>query len=172
MTPGVRKLALTVHVTLSVGWLGAVASFLALAITGLLGQDAQRVRGAYLAMDSITWWVIVPLSLTSLASGIVQSLGTPWGLFQHYWVILKLVLTVFATAVLLLHTQPVGYLASVAAVTNPSRADLGAIRLQLVADAGAALLVLLVTTVLAVYKPRGRTRHGWRVHRNLAPTSA
>jgi len=34
MTPRLRKFVLTAHVTLSVGWLGAVAGFLALAIAG------------------------------------------------------------------------------------------------------------------------------------------
>ncbi len=38
----------------------------------------------------------------------------------------------------------------------------GIARLPLVANAGATLLVLLVTTVLAVYKPRGMTRYGQR----------
>jgi hypothetical protein len=36
-------------------------------------------------------------------------------------------------------------------------------RVQLVADAGAAILALLVATVLSVFKPRGLTRHGQRV---------
>jgi hypothetical protein len=37
MTPRLRKFALTAHVTSSVGWLGAVAAFLALAVAGLTG---------------------------------------------------------------------------------------------------------------------------------------
>ena len=36
-------------------------------------------------------------------------------------------------------------------------------RIQLVADAGAAILALLVTSVLSVYNPRGLTRHGQKV---------
>ncbi|MGG1556145.1 hypothetical protein [Paenibacillus ferrarius] len=36
------------------------------------------------------------------------------------------------------------------------------VQIQLVVAAGAALLVLLVATTLAVYKPRGLTRYGWR----------
>ena len=36
MTPGLRKFALTTHVTSSVGWLGAVGAFLALAIAGVV----------------------------------------------------------------------------------------------------------------------------------------
>lgn len=92
MTPGARKFALTAPVTASVGWLGAVAGFLALAIAGLTSQDPQRVRAAYLAMDMIGWFVIVPLSLASLVTGVIQSLGTTWGLFRHYWVLFKLLM--------------------------------------------------------------------------------
>jgi len=110
----------------------------------------------------ITWFVIVPLSLASLLTGLVQSLGTTWGLSRHYWVLAKLLLTVLATAVLLLHTQPISYVARVAAETTLSSADLRRLRIQLVADAGAALLVLLVTTTLSVYKPRGMTPYGRR----------
>ncbi|MDQ6901046.1 MAG: hypothetical protein M3072_16375, partial [Candidatus Dormibacteraeota bacterium] len=86
MTPSLRKFALTAHVTCSVGWLGAVAGFLALAVAGLTSRDAQMVRGTYLAMDVTGWFVIVPLSFASLLTGLISSLGTPWGLFRHYWV--------------------------------------------------------------------------------------
>ena len=118
MTPGVRKFALTTHVTSSVGWLGAVGAFLALAVAGLVSQDAQIVRAAYLAMHLTTWFVIVPLCLAALLTGIVQSVGTPWGLFRHYWVATKLLLTVLATIILLVHTQPIDRVAAVAAQTT------------------------------------------------------
>lgn len=73
MTPRVRKLALTAHVMSSVGWLGAVACFLALAIAGLTSGEDQRLRAATLAMDVTCRWVIVPLSLASLLTGLVCS---------------------------------------------------------------------------------------------------
>jgi hypothetical protein len=160
LAPRLRKFALTTHVVCSVGWLGSVASFLALAIAGVTSDDAQMVRAAYLAMELTGWFVIVPLSFASQLTGIIQSLGTQWGLFQHYWILLKLLLTIFATIVLLLHMQPTSHLAGVAAQTALSSADLRGLRIQLVADAGAALLVLLVATTLAVYKPRGITAYG------------
>ena len=162
MTPRLRKFALTAHVTSSVGWLGAVAGFLALAVAGLTSQDALMVRAAYLAMELTSWFVIVPLSLASPLTGLVQSLGTTWGLFRHYWVLAKLLITIPASIVLLLHMQPIGRIAGVAAETTLSSGDLGGLRIQLVANAGAALLVLLVATTLSVYKPRGRTRYGRR----------
>lgn len=165
MPPAVRKLVLTAHITTSVGWLGAVAGFLALAVAGLTSSDESTVRGAYVATDVITWAVVVPMCLASLLTGVVQSLGTPWGLFRHYWVIVKLALTVVATALLLLHTQPIDRLGDVAASTDRFGADLAGMRVQLVADSAAASVVLLGATVLAVYKPRGETRWGRRARR-------
>ena len=162
MTPGVRKLALTAHVTLSVGWLGAVAAFLVLAIAGLTSKDAQMVRASYLAMELTAWSVIVPLSFASLLTGLLSSLGTTWGLFRHYWVLLKFLMTILATIILLAHTQPISQVAAVAAKTTLSSSDLRNLRIQILADAGAALLVLIVNTTLGVYKPRGMTPYGWR----------
>src|SRR5262245_44492407 len=111
MTPGLRKLALTAHVTSSIGWFGAVAAFLALAIVGLTSHDAQLVRAAYLAMEVTTRFVIVPFAFVSLLSGVISSLGTRWGLFRYYWVLLKFAITILATLILLVHTQPIELLA-------------------------------------------------------------
>jgi hypothetical protein len=161
MTPRVRKFALTAHVASSVGWLGAVAGFLALAVAGLVSQDARTVRAAYLVMELIGWSVLVPLSLASLLTGLVQALGTEWGLFRHYWVLFKLLITAFATLVLLMYMPTLGYLSGVAAQTTLSGGDLGGLRSGSPAlHAGGGLVVLLVATTLSVYKPRGMTRCG------------
>jgi hypothetical protein len=165
MGPSLRKLALTAHVTSSVGWLGAVAAFLVLAVAGLTSQDLQLVRAAYLAMELVGWFIIVPLSFASLFTGLVQALGTTWGLFQHWWVVIKLVLTILATIVLLVHMQAIGHLADVVARATLAGGELRGLRIQLIADAGAAVTVLLVATTLSVYKPRGITPYGWRKQR-------
>jgi hypothetical protein len=160
MPPRLRKFALTAHVTCSVGWVGAVIAFLALAVIGLTSPDAQTVRGAYLVMEPAAWFVLVPLAFASLLTGLVQALGTTWGLFRHYWVVFKLLLTVFATIVLLTYMETFRFMAGMAA--DPS-ADVGVVRSASPAlHAALALLLLLVATVLAVYKPRGMTRYGWR----------
>ena len=162
MRPHLRRLALTAHVTSSVGWLGAVAGFLALAVAGLTSDDAQLVRAAYLAMEPIGWFVLLPLAFASLLTGLLQSLGTTWGLFRHYWVLFKLLINVFATIVLLLYMQTLGHLAGVAAETRASE-DLSGLRSPSpVLHAGAALVLLVVATTLAVYKPRGLTPYGQR----------
>ena len=162
MTAGVRKLALTSHITASVGWLGSVAAFLTLAIAGLASAESEIVRAAYVGMHLTTWYVIVPLCFASLLTGVIEGLGTPWGLFRHYWVLTKLLLTVLATVILLVHTMPIDRVAGVAIQSALASNDLRQLRIQLVGDASAALFVLLVTTVLSVYKPWGMTPYGIR----------
>lgn len=165
MTPRVRKFALTVHVTSSIGWLGAVAGFLVLAIAGLRSRDPLIVRSAYLGMDLVARYLVVPLNIAALLTGLVQALGTPWGLFRHYWVVAKFLITIAATIILMLHMRPITYLAGVAANGNISSGDLRGLKIQLVADAGAAIVALLVNITLSVYKPRGVTPYGWRKQR-------
>jgi hypothetical protein len=165
MTPRVRKWALTAHIAFSVGWLGAVAGFLVLSIAGLTSRDAHVVRGAYLAMDLIGRFIIVPMSLAALATGLIQALGTEWGLFQHYWVLVKFLLTIGATFLLLLHqfTAVAGAARRASQGAPGTLPEVGRLRTQLVGDAGLALLVLLVITTLSVFKPWGKTRYGRRL---------
>ncbi len=156
MAPRTSKLVLTSHITFSVGWLGAVAVFLALAITGLSSQNIQLARSAYVAMELSAWYVIVPFCLASLFTGVVQSLETKWGLFKHYWIVVKLFLTIAATIFLLLHLQPISYLAGVAANTSLSKIQEPGLQIQLIAVSGAAILVLLAATTISIYKPWGK----------------
>ncbi|MBA2781674.1 MAG: DUF2269 domain-containing protein [Actinomycetota bacterium] len=161
MTSRLRKFALAAHITLAVGWIGAVAGYIALDVAAATSQDAQTLRAAYLAMEVIAWYVIVPLALASLLSGLVMSVGTKWGLFRHYWVLISLLLTIIATVVLVVETQTISHFADIAADPTTSGDDLGALGSTLVHSAGGTV-VLLVILVLNVYKPRGMTRYGWR----------
>ena len=157
-----RRLNLTAHVASSVGWLGAVVAFLALSIAGLTSENAETVRASYVAMNLIGQFIIVPLSVVALLTGLVQSLGTHWGLVRHYWVLTKFALTVGATVLLLLHqfTAVATAARRVTITSGPTLPDLGRLATQLVFDAGLATLVLLVTTTLSVFKPWGRTGYG------------
>jgi hypothetical protein len=156
--PALRKFTFTAHVMSSVGWLGAVVVFLALAAIGVSSQDEGTVRGAYLVMAPAGWFVLVPLAHASLVSGIALSLGTPWGLIRYYWAAMKLVITVFSTVILLLYMRTFQQMAAVAA--DP------AVELDLVRQpsplvhAILALALLIGATVLGIYKPFGQTPFG------------
>lgn len=156
MTPRLNKAMLASHITFSVGWLGAVVVFLVLAITGLTSQDNQLARSSLIAMEVSAWFVIVPFCLTSLFTGIVQAIGTKWGLFKHYWIIVKLFLTVGSTLLLLLHMQPISYLAGVATETSFSNSQHAEQIINLISKAGAAIIVLLAITTISIYKPWGK----------------
>ena len=161
MTPRLRKFALAVHITLSVGWVGAVAAYMALDVTAATSQDAQTLRAAYLAMELIARYVIIPLAFASLLTGLVMSVGTKWGLFRHYWVLISLLLTIVATVVLLVETETISSFADIAADPTTSRDVLRALGNTLVHSVGGTV-VLLVILVLNMYKPQGMTRFGWR----------
>jgi uncharacterized membrane protein len=169
-TPALRRFTFTTHVTSSVGWIGAVLVFLALAAIGLTSEDERTVRGAYLVMALAAWLVLVPLAHASLFSGIALSLGTPWGLFRHYWVVLKLGITLFSTVILMIYLGTFQQMAGVAAdpvvalglVRNPSP----------VVHAVLALILLLGAAWLAVYKPFGLTPYGIRADSRRHPVSS
>jgi hypothetical protein len=168
MTMVWRRLVLTTHVTTSVGWVGAVIVFLALAAVGLTSQHEPTVRGVYLVMAPAAWFVLVPLAHASLLSGIAISLGTPWGLLRYHWVVAKLVITLCATVTLLVYMGTFWQMAGLAAdpfvelarVRNPSP----------MVHAILALVLLLVATVLAIYKPFGMTAYGRRTQPQRRPS--
>ena len=160
LSPAQRKLSLTIHVATSVGWLGAVVCFLGLSVVGLLSKDLTTVRGAYLVMEPAGWYVLLPLSTASLGSGLVQGLGTRWGVLDHYWVVMKLGINIIATLVLVLYMQTLAHLADIAAAPS--------VRIQSLRSpspmihALGAIGLLISATVLSVYKPKGETRRGRR----------
>ncbi len=151
-----RRPLLLIHLLGGVGWFGAVVAYLVLAVVGLVDADPALSRASYQAMALIVWFVVTPLSLVGLASGIVQALGTPWGVGRHWWVFLKLVMTVLSIAILLLHLGPTDILAQAARHGDLTLA-LGRLRVQLVVAPSAALLVLTTTAALGVIKPKGLT---------------
>ncbi len=160
---GLRKLALLAHVTCSVGWLGAVLGFLPLVVAGLSSDDQNLARGAYMAADLLVRSAILPLALASVVTGVLSSLVSTWGLVRHHWVITKLVLTIIATAVLLLQIEPIGAAAELAGTsTEPLPRAVG---LSMLVHTIGGVVVLLVITAIAVYKPQGTTRFATRTTR-------
>jgi hypothetical protein len=103
----------------------------------------------------------------------VLSLGTAWGLFRHYWVVLKLGITLFCTVILLIYMGTFRQMAGIAA--DPV-VDLAVVRdASPIVHAILALILLLMATMLGVYKPLGMTPYGRRKQdergQELGPTT-
>jgi hypothetical protein len=163
LTPPLRRSALVAHVVSSIGWLGAVAAFLVLSITAMRDDSGSVVVACYVAMDVVGRYLIVPMSLLTLLTGLVQSLGTSWGLFRHYWVVTKLGLTVLATVGLLVHQYTlVAAAAARASTVSIPDLDLDRLGVMLARDAALAIGVLLAATVLSIFKPWGPIREDSR----------
>jgi hypothetical protein len=169
LNPRLSKLMLTAHVTFSVAWFGTVAAFLVLSIAGITAKE-EIVKACYMGMDLIAWFVILPFCLCSLLTGLTQSIFTHWGLFKHWWIVVKFIMTLIATIVLLVHMQPISYLGKVASESPLTLNELSALRIRLIADAGAAMLVLLATTTISVYKPWGKVEFAFAMPKFQATT--
>lgn len=138
-----------------------MVAFLALALAVVLTDDAEVMRAGLSAMNALTVYALVPMALFALVMAISQSLVSPWGLFRHWWVVVKLLVTLPAVLVLLQYTSTMASITKMAA-GEPSAAALRSLAMSPVLHAGVALLVLLLATTLSVYKPRGLTPYGWR----------
>ncbi len=159
LNPATRKFSLSVHLTVSVGWIGAVVAYVGLGVTAGRTDDPELIRSMWLAMEVIGWYVIVPLALASLVTGLLMALGTKWGLFKHYWVTISFVLTLFCVAVLLLHVPSVTSSAQLARSADADALDALGGDLE---HPSIGLVILLVVQALNLYKPKGLTRYGWR----------
>lgn len=158
MPQNLRKFTLTSHITFSVGWLGAIAVFLALAITALTTVNKQVAQATYVAMEISTLYIIIPFCIASFITGLIQALGTKWGLFKYYWIIVKLFLTIVMTALLFLHLKPISYLSGVAMDMSSYKIEASHTLIDLIVKASAAVLGLIIITTISIYKPWGRVQ--------------
>lgn len=164
-----RKLLLAVHLTCSVGWIGAVCAYLVVAFAVPITGEAETVRAAWISMDLLGWYAIVPLAVASFATGILIASLTRWGLLRHYWVLISLTGTTVLVAILVFHMPDVSVQAERARNASPDAL------LQMGSDIPHALLGLLSLIgilVLNIYKPRGLTRYGWRRERDARAQTA
>lgn len=159
LSPAPRKLWLTLHVGFSAGWLGMSAAMTVLSLLGMLTTDVDLQRAVYFIMHLFDLALIIPLVLLSILTGLMVSLGTPWGLFQYWWVVIKLLIAVsivgFAAA------QENFWVRELAEQTAQNRAtDGGPVALNLVICMIVFFIALWIATILSIYKPWGRTRWG------------
>jgi hypothetical protein len=142
-------------------------AYLALAIAVAESDDSWLVRSLWTAMELVGWAVLVPLAIKTIITGLFLSLGTHWGLFRHYWVVLSFTITMFAATILILHMPDVSTRAAEAQHADAS--ELTAMGSDLF-HSGLGLVVLLMVLTLNVFKPRGLTRYGSRRQNQRLPS--
>jgi hypothetical protein len=148
---GAHKTALVAHVLSSVGWFGVAVVVAFAGLAAALTGDRSLARALYRTMETVPW-LSIPVGLLAIATGVVLSVGTRYGLVRHWWVIAKIVI---AIAVVVTDAVIVSHVAHDAAATGSPTAPLYGSTI-------AHVVMLAVATVLSVFKPGGRTAWGRR----------
>jgi hypothetical protein len=148
-----RHSVLTIHIAASVTLLGTTAGLLTSSAYASQ-QDAQDAHAIYTLCRLLVFSLDVPLSLIALVSGAWLALASRWGLLRTWWVTLKLAL-LLGTIVLgaTMTGRALTTLLSAAGHGTTSNAHW-----LLLAAATCQLAILLVATILSVFKPFGRIR--------------
>ncbi|MFF7179850.1 DUF2269 domain-containing protein [Streptomyces sp. NPDC008121] len=148
-----RRALLVFHVAVSVAWLGLSVGLLTLGITAYTTGDPSLTQAAYRAMKVFADWLLVPVALGTLVSGLVLSLGTPWGLARHRWVWIKFWITMVTAAATVFALRPEIEHAATAGTPDSS----------LIAAPTVSTVAYLFMTAISVLKPWGLTRRGRRL---------
>ncbi len=147
-----RRALLSAHILVSVGLLGDVAGFMAVAIRAAGTDDREAARAYYDILAMFSTFFGIPLSFAALLTGIGLGLGTKWGVLRYPWTMAKL--TLLVTVILM-----------GALVLGPSveqmRDGSGGVEGRILLGAGWDLVALGTATVLSVFKP-GKARQGRR----------
>lgn len=150
LTRPVRRGVLLIHVAVSVSWLGLTIGLLALGITAYTSDTAAMTEAAYHSMKVFGDWLVIPIALLTLLSGLVLSLGTHWGLARHHWVWIKFWGTLITLTASTFALRP----------TINHAAASGVADVSLIAAPSVASTAYFLMTALSVLKPWGLTQRG------------
>jgi hypothetical protein len=157
-----RRLILLTHLIAALGWFGVDVVIAVLAITGFTSDDPARIAASYIALDTFAVPLLLVFGLSTLASGVLLSLGSRWGLLRYWWVTAKLIINLALSGLVLILLQPeVSTAAHQSALVDPSLPDrLGRSAVNLLFPGFVSGTALLVASLLGTFKPWGRTPLG------------
>jgi uncharacterized membrane protein len=159
LAPRLRRAVLTVHIVASVGLLGDVAGFVAVAVRAATTADPELAAASYEILSLFSVAFGIPLSFLSLATGLLLGAGTKWGVLRYRWVTGKLLLLV---SVILVGSFVLG------PSTEAMRNGDGGAEALLILGAGWDVVALSLATGLSVFKP-GRRRRSAQPDLDRAP---
>jgi hypothetical protein len=144
-----RRALLTLHIVAGVGLLGSTAAVLAINLRAAATTDTELAAASYELLAMLTLVFGIPLSFTSLLTGVLLGLATKWGVLRYAWVMTKLALVVGVILVGALVLGP---------GTDAMRAGDGGAEARLIAGSAYDVIALATATGLSVFKPRRRRR--------------
>jgi ferredoxin-NADP reductase len=152
-----RKVWLTLHIGVGVGWLGVALGMLVLSIVGMTADGPELRHNAYALVETFDRALAIPSVFLAIITGSVVSLGTPWGLVRHRWVLAKLIIALSLPILAILEG---GWSQTLTERTEDPTAEPGGTGILLVGALAVFVALLWTATILSVFKPGGRTRWG------------
>jgi len=161
LSPGMRKLLLAVHISFSGILLGCTVAFVVMDIAVLTSDDPQVLAACYRIMRLLAHTSLRASTIGSIASGIVLSVLTSWGLLKFRWVVAKEALSLLTVVPALFGI----YTLSIRGLERVTTEGAGAVSeavyradsLMLAAGIALQLVSVVALYVLSVYKPWGPT---------------
>ncbi|RNL86057.1 hypothetical protein EFW17_05835 [Halostreptopolyspora alba] len=167
-----RKGVLTAHIVAAGAWIGIDATLGILVVTGLSTEDPRVAATSFQALRLFAVWPMFVVSVLCLVTGVVLGLGTKYGLLRYWWVVAKLAINLLFSALIVFALRPDIELAAdygrQLAAGEPALPE----PTVLVAPVVVAPTLLLVATLLAVFKPWGRIRPSTRPPRERVAGAA
>lgn len=161
LPPAWRKGLLVLHIIAGISWMGVDIALLILLMTARTSGNAVLVASGFNAIRTVVPLAVPPLSLSILITGVLLGLGTNWGLFRYWWVLVKLSLSLLMTGLVFTSLVPgvnaIALLDLSSTSADAVRAGLGDLPTQLLYPPIVSFLMLGAATVLSVYKPWRRT---------------
>jgi hypothetical protein len=155
-----RKWLLVLHVLCGVGWMGVDIALFLLLLNARTTSSATEAITGYTAVALIVSAAVPALCLGVLATGLLLGWGTTWGLIRHWWVFLKLLLSLAMTVLVFAALLPaIHSIADIARLPTAEavRNHLGPVGVQLLFPPAVSFLLLGVALILSIFKPRGLT---------------
>jgi uncharacterized membrane protein len=147
LRPAVRRAVLVAHIVAGVAVIGDVWGLALMHLTAL-GADADTQRAAFTYTGAMVFGGGIPFSLLSLATGLVLWIWGGWGARRWWlWVKLGAQLAILATG---------GAFIAPILQRAPTEADPAGDHRRFLVLLAVQGTLLLVATVLAVYKPGNR----------------
>jgi hypothetical protein len=161
LSPPARKPVMVLHVIAGISWMGVDIALLSLLITARTTNDPAMVVSGFNAIGIIVPVAVPPLSLLILFTGVLQGLGTPWGLVRYWWVVVKLILSLIMTVLVFVSLLPgvraMAVLSDTTISADALRASLGSLPTGLMFPPIVSFLMLGTAAILSIFKPWGRT---------------
>lgn len=153
-----RKTVLVVHIVSAGAWIGLDVVMAVAVFTAFTTDNRQTEAVAYQMLELFVLWPMFCCALVSLLTGLLLGMGTKYGLVRYWWVGAKLVINLLMCTLVLVALRPGVHSVAEQGREIAAGSPIEVATSEMLYPPIVSPTLLLVATVLAVFKPWGRIR--------------